>query len=287
MKNLKLTLTFGLLLTFSMSFSQTKWIFHKSHSGKNATLNLDLNNNFGPGMSIDRYRIKQPLSPIKLQYITEVTINYPIVILDTAKKNMRFFDTKDSIIGCIRNYNEYLREGTIVFDIITNEYFVYQKYANSKKTEVFFPVTDSIKKWELNKDIYVDNSYILDGKRRRIFIKYPNFNYKKTRKLKRENFIINPNDIIPTKINTKKIKRENRRLDKEEKKAQKTETVIKNLNQLNQKEAQKDNAIPIFNSINFPPKSPSKMPLYLIGLLVLFSLFFWIRKVAKTELLKT
>ena len=287
MKKIKLTLTFSLLLTFSISFSQTKWIFHKSHSGKNTTLNLDLNNNFGPGKAPIRYQIKIAPSPIKLKYIAEYKLNYPVVILDTAQKTIRFFDTKDSIIGCERNYTEYLREGAIVFDIITNEYFVYQKFTKKSAPRIFIPVSDSIQKWELEKKISPLNGYIFDGKRQRIITNYAILNYKISRKLNPKKNGIDNREVIPTKINTKKIKQENKRLDKEEKKAKKTETIIKNLDQLNQKETEKENAIPIFNSTNFPPKSPSKTPLYLIGFLVLFFLFFWIQKIAKAELLKT
>lgn len=216
----KLILLITLLYSF-YSGAQTKKIFHKSHSGKSATLFLDGKNNFGPGMAPVRYRT--PISPIKLNYAVTQNFEYPLVRLDTAKKTMRFFDLNDSLLGCDRNYKEYVGHGNIVFDVITNEFYVYQKYfklANVKtwvNTGVFLIISDSIEAWEKRKNyIRLKSSFIRDGNNHRILMNYPKLDITLTCSLK-----FYPPEILeetPRILINKNIEKRDRKLLKEEKK---------------------------------------------------------------------
>ena len=277
MKNSKIILILLSCFFTLNSFTQTKMIFHKSHSGTYNTLNLDSYNNYGPGMAPERYRVPVLKSPIVLKYLNEYVLSYPLVILDTNRKIMRFVDVKDSIIGCARNYNEYLNEGTIVFDIITNDYFVYQKYLYQSKSEVFIKATDSIQKWEIDNKIRSSRNYILDGKRRQITTNYPLLYYKITRNLKQVSFEENTDDIIPIKINHKKIEEENKRIEKEEK-SQINTNDIRNLNKKNMVNYNNKSSVVIKNISPKIGKKQSKYSLYVLAFLSLILALFLLYK---------
>ena len=173
--------TLLLLFISSLTFGQTKKIFHKSHSGKSGTIFLDDKNNFGPGMAPVRYRT--PVSAIKLNYVISGKNHYPIVSLDTINKVMRFYDLKDSLIGCDRNYTEYLSHGSMIYDVISKEFWVYQLYfyTTPKKqirVQRWLPITDSLNSWESNpKLIRKRNSFIRDVENKRILMSYPILDY--------------------------------------------------------------------------------------------------------------
>lgn len=195
---------FFCLLGATNSLAQTKKIFHKSHSGKSGTLFLDTKNNHGPGMAMVRY--DTPESHIQLNYIQSGNYNYPKVMLDTANKTMRFFDTKDSLIGCDRDYREYLRQGSLVFDVTTKEYWMYQAITlNEKKQRTlvnrFLSVSDSVASWQANENnIYHKNDFIRDGNNHRILMSYPIIHAQKSIDLSSELFA----PAIPSPIDSSK-----------------------------------------------------------------------------------
>ena len=205
--------TFLLMLISSVTFGQTKKIFHKNHSGKPGTIFLDEKNNFGPGMAPVRYRT--PESNIKLNYIKTNYHVYPKVILDTANKTMRFHDTKDSLIGCDRDYREYLNHGSLVFDVVTSEFWVYQLYfirwdKSQARAARFLAVSDSLLHWETNpRFIRNSNNFIRDGNNYRILMTYPILDYSITRNLKPE--LINPKESFPIIIGDKIKKKEKKK----------------------------------------------------------------------------
>ena len=152
----KTTLYLLIFITFFNSFdgfSQTKKIFHKSHSGSVGSLFMDEKNDFGPGMAPVRY--STPESSIKLNYVISRTNYYPIVSLDTSGNTMRFFDIKDSLIGCDRDYDEYLTHGNMVYDAVSNQFWVYQNYFYVNETQQittkrWIMISDSIDMWASN-----------------------------------------------------------------------------------------------------------------------------------------
>jgi hypothetical protein len=205
--------TFLLMLISFVTFGQTKKIFHKSHSGKPGTIFLDEKNNFGPGMAPVRYRT--PESNIQLNYIKTDNHFYPKVILDTINKTMLFHDTKDSLIGCDRDYREYLNHGSLVFDLVTSEFWVYQLYffrwdKKQVRTARFLSVSDSLLHWETNpRFMRNSNNFIRDGNNFRILMKYPILDYTITSNLKPE--LINPKESFPIIIGDKIKKKEKKK----------------------------------------------------------------------------
>ena len=188
------------LFMMTKGMGQTKKIFHKSHSGSPGTMLLDDKNNFGPGMAPVRYQT--PESRIQLSYLSleGSSHRYPKVQLDTVNKTMRFFDTKDSLIGCDRNYREYLQHGSLVFDVLTQEFWVYQNYSlvsevRQVAAQRFFIISDSVKHWQEDKRwIRSSNSFIRDGNNHRILMTYPMLEYTKTSQLKPE--LVNPQNFL-------------------------------------------------------------------------------------------
>ena len=282
LKMKKSLLILSFLLAF-YSFSQTKKIFHKSHSGKSNSLFLDGNNNFGPGMAPVRYRT--PISPIKLNYAVTLSHEYPLVRLDTVKKTMRFFDLKDSLLGCDRNYKEYLEHGDIVFDVLTNEFYVFQKYFKSEgvkpwiNTEQFLPISDSIDAWEKKGNyIRTRRHYIRDGNNNRILMTYPRLDNTITYSLQiiepvifqdAQKILINKNI---EKADEELIKIEKVRVKKQEIKLQKTE------------EKQEEITVPI--SVNFPAQKSNYLLRWMTLILLVFSLFIFVgvQRIVKDEL---
>jgi len=132
---LKNTLLLVAVIFTSIINAQTKWIFHKSHSGANHTLFAHAKNNFGPGMILINPRLSNPISepPIPSSSISSIQLKYkiyngkkyPVVKLDSALKIIKFLDVKDSLIGCDRDYTEYLKPGYILYDINSNKYCIY------------------------------------------------------------------------------------------------------------------------------------------------------------------
>jgi hypothetical protein len=275
-----------LLITLLYSFyscAQTKKIFHKSHSGKSSTLFMDAKNNFGPGMAPVRYRT--PISPIKLNYAVTQNNEYPLVKLDTVKKTMRFFDFKDSLLGCDRNYKEYITHGDIIFDIITNEFYVYQTYFKTEqnpnyiKTEHFLPISDSIPVWENRTNtIRTRRHFIRDGNNHRILMAYPQLNNRLTYTLQYyapeilqdAQPILIDNDL--EKTDEKLLKEEKRRVRKLEKK------------EIKFKQKEEGNAVLI--SPNFPLNKSNYLLRWLSLILLVFSLFIFVgvQRIVKDEL---
>ena len=283
MKNLKTKLLITFIFVLGNNFSQTKWIFHKSHSGSNSSMMLDYNNVSGPGMGRIEYRT--PASKIILKYEMNPVSKqkFPIVILDTTNKTMLFFDTKDSLIGCSRDYREYLREGTIIYNIISGSFFVYQKWRmeNKKyvKVELFLPIKEMALSSAKNNTIRNRKDFILDGNNHRINMTYPTLISKLIRNFPAPTFEEIHQGVIPTKVNTQKIKRENKRLLKQEKRdAKKEKQKVAPIQETNSEE---ENSFPLFNVPNFPPKNPSKAPLFAILFLGLFVFAFGMKKILK------
>lgn len=280
MKNITL-FTCLLVFIFSNGLGQTKKIFHKSHSGKAGTLFLDENNNFGPGMAPIRYQT--PESPIQLKYYSTATHKYPRVILDTIGKTMRFFDTKDSLIGCDRDYREYLNHGSLVFDVSTSQFWVYQLYfyqwdKKQIRTNRFLMVTDSIAKWE-SKDRYIRNSndFIRDGNNFRILMSYSILHYTATSNLKPE--LINPQESFPVIISDKINKKEktNRKKVRQQKELNREELED------DQDQKNKEEFAPVF-----VPKTPP-FNLWLIWMGIFFFafsafIFLGVKQIVKEEL---
>ena len=225
-KLILLTLFFGSVITYS----QTKKIFHKSHSGKSGTMFMDKSNSYGPGMAPVRYQT--PESSIKLNYLISGKHRYPIVTLDTAGKTMRFFDLKDSLIGCDRDYREYLQHGAIVYDIVSKEFWVFQHYTTKVNTQLFLTISDSIHIWEQQKNyIKQSRSFIRDGNNARIIMSYPILDHTLTRQLvqpalpkKSYPIIIEENIEESEKKFDKEIKRKLRRERKVTKKESKLDS---------------------------------------------------------------
>ncbi|MEN8929379.1 MAG: hypothetical protein ABF242_09755 [Flavobacteriales bacterium] len=283
---MKFILLFTTLLFGSTLSAQTKKIFHKSHSGKSSTLFMDANNNFGPGMAPVRYRT--PVSSIKLNYALTKKNEYPLVKLDRKKKTLRFFDIKDSLLGCDRNYEEYITHGDLVFDVVTNEFYVYQShcrlqdYHNWEKSNVFLPVSDSIESWESKKNyIRKRDHFIRDGNNARILMSYPRLDNRVTYRLdyltpKRKEEaqpIIIDKDI--EKKDEKIIKKEKKRVKKEEEKQVKIE----------QKE--EENVVPIVPTFASPKSNYLLRWMTLILLVFALFIFVGVQRIVKDELAKT
>jgi hypothetical protein len=244
---------------------------------------MDAKNNFGPGMAPVRYRT--PVSSIKLNYAVTQNHEYPLVRLDTVMKTMRFFDLKDSLLGCDRNYKEYIGHGDIVFDVITNEFYVYQTHFQSKinptyfKTEQFLPITDSIAVWEIRKNyIRTRRHFIRDGDNHRILMSYPKLDHRLTYTLK----YYAPEllqDAQPIIID-KNIEKADRRLNKEEKKR------VKKLKkkQAKNKSNDEENLVPI--TTNFPSQKSNYLLRWMTLILLVFSLFIFVgvQRIVKEEL---
>jgi hypothetical protein len=275
-----------LLITLLYSFyscAQTKKIFHKSHSGKSSTLFMDAKNNFGPGMAPVRYRT--PISPIKLNYAVTQNNEYPLVKLDTVKKTMRFFDLKDSLLGCDRNYKEYITHGDIIFDIITNEFYVYQTYFKTEqnpnyiKTEHFLPISDSIPVWENRTNtIRTRRHFIRDGNNHRILMAYPQLNNRLTYMLQ----YCAPEtlqDAQPILID-KDLKKTDEKLLKEEKRR------VRKLEKKEIKSKQKEEGNTVLISPNFPLNKSNYLLRWLSLILLVFSLFIFVgvQRIVKDEL---
>jgi len=273
------------LLSCTFSYSQTKKIFHKSHSGKSATLFMDANNNYGPGMAPVRY--ETPVSPIKLNYVLTGSHEYPLVRLDTIKKTMRFFDIKDSLLGCDRNYEEYINHGDIVFDVKTNEFFVFQTHFRAKdsdpwqRTNLFLPITDSIEVWENRKNfIRARRHFIRDGNNHRILMAYPKLDNTLTYRLKYfESEILQ--DAQPIIINKDIERIDNKLLKKEEKRVEKLERK-----QLEKHSEERENRVPI--SSHIPPTKSNYLLRWVTLILLVFSLFIFVgvQRIVKDELHK-
>ena len=275
-----------LLITLLYSFyscAQTKKIFHKSHSGKSSTLFMDAKNNFGPGMAPVRYRTA--ISPIKLNYAVTQNNEYPLVKLDTVKKTMRFFDLKDSLLGCDRNYKEYITHGDIIFDIITNEFYVYQTYFKTEqnpnyiKTEHFLPISDSIPVWENRTNtIRTRRHFIRDGNNHRILMAYPQLNNRLTYMLQ----YCAPEtlqDAQPILID-KDLKKTDEKLLKEEKRR------VRKLEKKEIKSKQKEEGNTVLISPNFPLNKSNYLLRWLSLILLVFSLFIFVgvQRIVKDEL---
>jgi hypothetical protein len=280
---MKKSLLIIILLYSFYSVAQTKKIFHKSHSGKSFTLFMDAKNNFGPGMAPVRYRT--PVSSIKLNYAVTQNNEYPLVRLDTVKKTMRFFDLKDSLLGCDRNYKEYIGHGDIVFDVITNEFYVYQSHFQSKinptyfKTEQFLPITDSIAVWEIRKNhIRTRRHFIRDGNNHRILMSYPNLDNRLTYTL-----IYNAPELLQDAQSItvdKNIERADRKLMKEEKKR------VKRLKKKQAETKSDDEENFVLVPTNFPAQKSNYLLRWMTLILLVFSLFIFVgvQRIVKDEL---
>lgn len=261
---------------------QTKKIFHKSHSGLPGTMELDEKNTFGPGMAPVRY--STPESRIKLNYLEVDQSGYlfPKVQLDTAKKVMRFFDTRDSLIGCERNYEEYLSHGSLVFDVVTQEFWVYQNYAQRASgkqvsSQLFILISDSVSKW-LDTRGWIRNSrsFIRDGNNHRILMTYPTLNYTVTSKLKPE--LVNPRISYPIVKGNEVLKEE-----KKERKKTKQKTIEPNI----RTEENKEDMVGFSGNENTPPTSR-----WLIWMGIFFFgfsafMFLGIKQIVREEITKS
>jgi len=276
-----------ILFLFMMTngMGQTKKIFHKSHSGSPGTMLLDDKNNFGPGMAPVRYQT--PESRIQLSYLSleGSSHRYPKVLLDTVNKTMRFFDTKDSLIGCDRNYREYLQHGSLVFDVLTQEFWVYQNYSlvsevRQVAAQRFFIISDSVKHWQEDKRwIRSSNSFIRDGNNHRILMTYPMLEYTKTSQLKPE--LVNPRISYPILKGEKVVEEE-----KKARKKAKSSIREERKKSVDNKKAEKEEriAVPMGNKI--PP-----MGTWLIWMGIFFFgfsafIFLGIKQIVKEEVTK-
>jgi hypothetical protein len=252
----KTTLLF--MLFTSLTWGQTKKIFHKSHSGKPGTISLDRTNNYGPGMAPVRYRT--PESNIRLNYVISGNYNYPIVSLDTATKTMRFFDLNDSLIGCDRNFTEYLSHGYMVYDEVTKGFWVYQVYYYPKPTKQttvnrWLKITDSLANWEEKKNLIpTSNSFIRDGNNHRILMSYPTLDHRLTSLLYPGMF--EPVESFPIQV-SEKVEKEKKKLAPKQKKAERKHKRINE--EINQKKEE------IIFSIS-APKPPSNNWLIWMGI---------------------
>ncbi len=243
------------LTVFSKIDAQTKWIFHKSHSGANTTMFADTKNNFGPGMLRIDPRLEKPISPIQLQYKVKNGVKYPMIKLDSASKIIRYIDVNDSLIGCDRNYTEYLTEGYVFFDLNTNKYCLYKKAEHNEFVFVINP--KKLDKWTKATEYRVVSDYIYSGRYTKIKIDYlfkfikPNINSVEE-------------EIAPSVLKTKK-----KPLKK------KTNKPLRIENNKRDSVQQKQNIILPVVSIPKVGKSLSipyrKTPLYIFGFIVLLA----------------
>lgn len=272
----KITLLF--LLMSALTFSQTKKIFHKSHSGKAGTLFLDTKNNFGPGMAPVRYRT--PESTIKLNYVISMENYYPIVRLDTAKKVMKFYDLKDSLIGCNRKYTEYLSHGAMVYDEVSKEFWVYQLYfyhppKKQIRVQRFLSVTDSLNSWESkSRLIGKRNSFIRDGENKRILMSYPVLNHRLTSLL--HPVMFEKLQSFPVQVSEEVEKKEKKMTRKEKKQKRKNNQI---------KEEPSEETEQLFMGIS-NPKPPSNNWLMWLGMFFFgFSIFIFlgVKQIVKEE----
>lgn len=269
-----------LIFISTVTYGQTRKIFHKSHSGAAETLFLDDKNHFGPGMAPVRYRT--PESKIKLNYLLTGDQRYPLVLLDTISKTMRFFDLKDSLIGCDRDYREYLKHGALVYDIKTNHFFVYQRYNLKVNTRIFLVVTDSIDVWESKKYIRQSRSFIRDGNNHRIIMTYPILNHLLTKELIESPYQYTKSFpvVVDEKLGKKErgVSRKERRMERKEARKKK------------RKKAKVENDemefVPILNSP--PPTQGSSLIRWMIFALLAFALFIFIgvKRIVKEEVAK-
>ncbi len=275
--------TLLLLLITSFSFGQTKKIFHKSHSGSSSTMFLDANNNFGPGMAPVRYRT--PESPIKLNYVISSKNQYPIVSLDTANKMMRFYDLQDSLIGCDRNYTEYLSHGSMVYDVVSKEFWVYQLYfypTQQKQIRVqrWFSISDSLNSWEAKPNfIRRRNAFIRDGKNKRIIMSYPLLDHRITSLLHPTMFA--KTESFPVQV-SEEVEREEKKMTRKEKRIKRKQA---RKNKRIKEEPNKDNEEIIFGISS--PKPPTGSWLIWLGIFFFgFSIFIFvgIKQIVKEEL---
>ena len=271
------------LLYSCYSYSQTKKIFHKSHSGKSTTLFMDGNNNFGPGMAPVRYTT--PVSSIQLNYVLTDKFEYPLVKLDTVKKTMRFFDLNDSVLGCDRNYTEYIAHGDIVFDVITNEFYVYQSYfrANESapwsRTNIFLPITDSIGVWETRKNlIRKRNHFIRDGNNHRILMAYPKLDHTLAYSLVLyvPEILMEPQPILIDKD----LEKRDKKLLREEKK--RVKSIEKE--EIKSEPKKEQTILPV--STHFPTQKPNYLLRWMTLILLVFSVFIFVgvQRIVKDEL---
>lgn len=287
MNKLITVISIATIMLFSINmFSQTKWIFHKSHSGANHSLFADMNNTFGPGEGIIPNPILlAPLSHIRLKYKTFLNNNYPIVRLDSSTKTMRFIDVFDSLIGCDKKYTEYLTPGTIVYDEITTHYYAYQSYRRTKQgavlTESFIPVTDSLALWTDPIDIRGAKSYIFSSKKERIPVNYPRLWHISD--IGPE--ILPPSEVIEklTKKEQKKIDRLEKKLTRKSKKQYKKEVKIDSLTNeiITLKKNKKNNGIWITRQHKPPTKPNNRIPVFLLCLISILTLILWIKQQIK------
>lgn len=268
-----------LILISTVTYGQTKKIFHKSHSGAVGTLFLDDKNNFGPGMAPVRYRT--PESKIKLNYLLSGGQRYPLVMLDTISKTMRFFDLKDSLIGCDRDYREYLNHGALVYDIKTNHFFVYQRYNLKVNTRKFLVVTDSIDVWESRKYIRQSRSFIRDGNNHRIIMTYPILNHLVTKELIESPYQYT--ESFPVVVDEKLEKKE-RGITRKERRKERKKARKKKREKIEEKDEME--LVPVFDTP--APTQGSSLIRWMIFSLLAFALFIFIgvKRIVKEEVAK-
>lgn len=243
------------------SFTQTKRIFHKSHSGKSHTLNFDEKNNFGPGMVTPMMEITS-LSDIELQYKKGNITTYPLVLLNQKEEFMKFIDKNDSIIGCRRNYTEYLTHGAIVYDRVTDDYYIYQLPPYTANDAVFIEITDSITSWENKPDFLLSlPRNIYDKNNKQIQVNYTimpiTYNYRPSSPIER----IDSSPIEHPIIKSKKEHRKDKKI----------------LKQKTRKSDNKSTAIILPNKNegddHINASSPSTVPPIVLGIILLLTLF--------------
>lgn len=269
----KTTLLFMLLTSFS--WGQTKKIFHKSHSGKSGTMFLDASNNCGPGEAPVRYQT--PESDIQLNYLVSGTHQYPIVKLDTTNKTMRFFDLKDSLLGCNRDYREYLNHGAIVYDIVSREYWAFQNYKTTEyatqSTKKLLIISDSIAVWEAKANyIRFVRSFIRDGNNARIIMSYPMLDHTITCQLSEPKGPVKSYPIIVSEEAKKEdMQRENSSNKKQQRKEKKHRKKAAKIElQENENEEELSPIVSVFSGPN------SSLIRWIIFLLLAFSIFIFI-----------
>ncbi len=275
--------TLLLLLITSLSWGQTKKIFHKSHSGKSGTMFMDKSNSYGPGMAPVRYQT--PESSIKLNYLISGTHRYPLVTLDTASKTMRFFDLKDSLIGCDRDYREYLNHGAIVYDIVSKEFWVYQHYNTKVNTQLFLTISDSVQVWEQKKNYIRDSrSFIRDGNNARIIMTYPILDHTLTRQLVQPAL---PKKSYPIIIKNDLEKAEKKAEKETKKKHRKSERKVKK--EQSKTDSETDESEKEFIPILALPSSPNSTIIrWVIFALLGFSIFIFmgVKRIVNEEVSK-
>jgi len=272
---MKIKYTFLVLAAILMTTTraQTKWISHKSHSGANSTMFADAKNNFGPGMVIHR-TLEEDFSDIELKYKTFNKIKYPIVTLDSNAKVIRYIDVNDSLIGCDRSYKEYLTQGVVLYDMNSKKYFIYQNQVFSKDDFIMANSPQAFEKWANYKNTQSFLTFIYSGEYKKIRITYPYMRLKP-----KENNHVEVKETIPQQVitnpveKTKKIEPAN---------VEQIEIVIPTKvelieDQVEVETSEKDQFMVPIDSVT--PKvltsaiGKSKMPLYIIGLLLMFALW--------------